>query len=277
MEAKLNALLVQTLGPGKGQVQVNADLNADRTTLRKLTYGTKGVVITSKKDNETLKGGGATAGGGGAAGAAANTVPSYAGAPGGAGSNYKHQSGQTQWGVNKKVARTQVAPGAVNKMNVAVLIDKSVPPSEVAAVRSAVQATAGITPTRGDTLSVSQVAFAKPPLPAKQAATASILGVAKYAAAGLALLAFLFFVTRHLRRREDQRLLGEPVWLREIESPTSLAELERGMGAYDDEPTMALSRGRRASANPVRIELEELVDREPERVAHQVRAWMNEE
>ena len=40
---------------------------------------------------------------------------------------------------------------------------------------------------------------------------------------------------------------------------------------------MALPRARRPEVNPLRAELEELVDREPERVAHQVRAWMNEE
>jgi flagellar M-ring protein FliF len=158
-----------------------------------------------------------------------------------------------------------------------VIVDKTVPRASVAALRSAVQNAAGITPGRGDTLSVSQVAFAKPPAPAKQPAAASILGVAKYVAAGLALLAFLFFVTRHLRRREDQSLLGEPVWLREIESPASLAELERGYDPYADDATMALPRARRPEVNPVRGELEELVDREPERVASQVRAWMNEE
>jgi flagellar M-ring protein FliF len=32
LETQLNALLVQTLGPGKAQVQVNADLNVDKTT-----------------------------------------------------------------------------------------------------------------------------------------------------------------------------------------------------------------------------------------------------
>jgi flagellar M-ring protein FliF len=139
-----------------------------------------------------------------------------------------------------------------------------------------VQNAAGITPARGDTLSVSQVAFAKPPTAAKPAATASIIGMAKYAAAGLALLAFLFFVTRHLRRREEQALIGQPVWLREIESPTSLAELERGLDPYAED-TIALPRARRPAVNPVRGELEELVDREPERVASQVRAWMNED
>jgi flagellar biosynthesis/type III secretory pathway M-ring protein FliF/YscJ len=40
---------------------------------------------------------------------------------------------------------------------------------------------------------------------------------------------------------------------------------------------IALPRARRPESNPVRGELEELIDREPERVAHQVRAWMNEE
>src|SRR3954447_23586433 len=275
MESNLNAMLVQTLGPGKAQVQVNADLNADQTTMRKLTYGKKGVVLSSKKDDETLKGAGGTAGAGGAAGTASNTVPSYAGAASGSGSNYKHKTEELVNGVDKQVAETHVAPGAVNKLNVGVLIDASVPPASVAAIKTAIASAAGITPKRGDSFSVSKVPFAKPPVPAKKPAPATALGFAKYAAAGLGLLAFLFFVTRHLRRREDQTLLGEPVWLREIEAPTSLAELERGMDAYAD--TAALPRARRPEPNPVRAELEELVDREPERVAHQVRAWMNEE
>src|SRR3954466_9543572 len=228
MESNLNAMLVQTLGPGKAQVQVNADLNADQTTLHKLTYGKKGVVLSSKKDNETLKGGG-TAGGGGAAGTASNTVPSYAGAAGGSGSNYKHKSAEVVNGVDKQVATTQVAPGSVNKLHVGVVLDASVPPASVAAIKTAIASAAGITPKRGDSFSVSKVAFAKPPVPAQKPATATALGFAKYVAGGLGLPAFLFFVPRHLRRREDQTLLGEPVWLREIESPTSLAELERGM------------------------------------------------
>src|SRR3954447_13525644 len=232
MESNLNAMLVQTLGPGKAQVQVNADLNADQTTLKKLTYGKKGVVLSSKKDDETLKGAGGAAGGGGAAGTASNTVPSYAGAgASGSGSNYKHKTEELVNGVDKQVAETHVAPGAVNKQSVSVMVDASVPPKSVAAIKQAVAGAAGIDPARGDKLAVSQVAFAKPPAPAKPAATTAALGYAKYVLAGLGLLFFLFFVTRHLRKREDQTLLGQPVWLREIETPTSLAELERGMDA----------------------------------------------
>ena len=276
-ESNLNALLAQTLGPGKAQVQVNADLNMDQATRDELKYGKKGVALQTNRENEKLQGGGGT---GGAAGTASNTVPSYAGAAGGSGSNYNRKQDQTQYGVDKQVTRTKIAPGTVNKKSVAVLIDKSVPPAQIAGIRQAVQNAAGIDPTRGDRISVSQVAFAKPPAPAKTPVTQSALGLAKYVLAGLGLLGFLFFVTRHLRRRESETLMGEPVWLREIESPTTLAELEAGGGyrltAGGDHADTAMGRSR-PKGNPVRGELEQMIDAEPERVAAQVRAWMNEE
>src|SRR3954471_14697251 len=84
-ESNLNALLAQTLGPGKAQVQVNADLNMDQATKDQLVWGKKGVPLETSKESERLQGGGA--GAGGAAGTSSNTVPSYAAGGGGAGSN----------------------------------------------------------------------------------------------------------------------------------------------------------------------------------------------
>ncbi len=263
-QASLNAMLAQTLGPGKAQVEVNADLNTNQVTQDQLQYAAKGVPLSQTTETETLQGGSPT---GGAAGAASN-IPTYS-ATGGGASNYNHKTTQTQYGVPKTVTHTTVAPGAVNRQSVAVLVDKTVPAAEVAAIRSAVQNAAGITPARGDTLAVSQVAFAQPAQPKAGLAPANILGLAKYIGAGLAALAFLFFVTRHLRRREDQALIGEPVWLREIEAPTTIAELERGQ-------EQGLVRAR-PQANPVRGEVEGMLNQEPERVAQQVRAWMNED
>jgi flagellar biosynthesis/type III secretory pathway M-ring protein FliF/YscJ len=69
-------------------------------------------------------------------------------------------------------------------------------------------------------------------------------------------------VTRALRRHEATQL--EPVWLKEIETPTSLADLESG-------DTMLLE----APSNPIREQVEEIVEQHPERVAQQVRAWLN--
>ena len=271
LESNLNALLAQTLGPGKAQVQVNADLNMDQATTDELDYADEGVALQQDTEVEELEGGGGV---GGVAGADGN-VPGYAGAAAGGGSTYNRERDQTQFGVDKRVTRTKIAPGTVNRKSVAVLVDSSVPPAQVAALRQAVQNAAGIDAQRGDRLSVSQLEFAKPPAPAKEPVTESALGFAKYVAAGLGLLLFLFFVTRHLRRRESETLMGEPTWLREIEAPTTVAALEAGHGGQLGPGVGSARREREQS--PVRGELEEMIDTEPERVAQQVRAWMNEE
>src|SRR5919202_2365570 len=74
VESNLNALLAQTLGPGKAQVQVNADLNMNQATKDQLTYGKKGVSLETSRESEQLRGGGAGAAAG-PAGSASNTVP----------------------------------------------------------------------------------------------------------------------------------------------------------------------------------------------------------
>ena len=261
-EAKLNAMLIQTLGPGKGQVQVSADVNADQTTRDKLTYDKRGTPVKTRTETEELEGGGG--GAGGAAGTAGN-IPQYAnGAAGGGGeSNYNHEVEESEQAIGKTVERTKVAPGEVNRQNVAVVVDKGVPPADVQALQETLATAAGIDEARGDTITVSQVAFAKPKEAEKPGAADGAMGMLKWIPLGLAMLLFLFFITRHLRRHESEQL--EPVWLREIETPTTLADLEGDTGPAYIEPPV----------NPVRAQVEEIVEQHPERVAQQVRAWLN--
>ena len=49
----------RTLGPGKAQVKVNADLNVDETTRKELTYAAKGTPLKTTEETEKLKGGSA--------------------------------------------------------------------------------------------------------------------------------------------------------------------------------------------------------------------------
>jgi flagellar M-ring protein FliF len=258
-EAKLNAMLIQTLGAGKGQVQVSADVNADQTTRDKLSYDRRGTPEKTRKETERLRG---TGGGGGTSGAAGN-IPQYAAGAAGGNSNYDHKVDEVTQAIGKTVERTKVAPGGINRQNVAVVIDKAVPAADVAQLRATLATAAGVDPTRGDTITVSQVAFAKPPPVTKPGPAQSAIGLAKWIFLGLAMLLFLFFVTRHLRRHESAQL--EPVWLRDIETSTTLAELEM------DASTMLLE----PPVNPVRTQVEEIVEQHPERVAQQVRAWLN--
>jgi flagellar M-ring protein FliF len=267
LASSLSAMLTRTLGPDKAQVQVNADLDANQATQEQLTYGKAGVPLQQRKETEALKGGGSGAGGVGGTG---GNIPAYAQAGGGGNSNYKHNVTDQTLGVDKTVTRTQIAPGAINSQQVSVLLDKSVPASAIPQIKAAVANAAGIQVKRGDTLSVGQVAFAKPPAAPAPSPVATFGGYIRYALLGIGALLFLVFVTRQLRRREQETLAGEPTWLREIESPRTLAELER---LEPREPVPPL----RAPEQPARLQVEDLVSRDPDRVAQQVRAWMSEE
>lgn len=265
MEARLDGLLLRTIGPDKGRVQVQADVDADRTTQSKLEYAKNGTPLEQQTEHESLDGAGGAVSGG-AAGAAGN-IPSYAAGTGGAGdsSKYKRATEETQYGVDKTITHTQVAPGGVNRQHVALVVDKSVPPAELAQLRNAVSAAAGIEPKRGDTITTSRIAFAKPP-PAAAPAGPSPIEIGKYVVLGLAALGFLFFAARHLRKRQDE-VLAEPLWLRELNAPTSLAELE----LRDDR-----DRDWEEEDTALHGDADEVAAMEPERVAQQLRTWIKE-
>jgi flagellar M-ring protein FliF len=159
---------------------------------------------------------------------------------------------------------------------VAVLVDKSVPAAQLAALRQAVSSAAGLTPKRGDTIAFSQITFAKPTTPAATSSTSSMMTYAKYGAAALGGLIFLFFASRAVKKREREALTGEPTWLRELEAPRSLASLQQRVEmAPVDGPTQVMPL--QSPVNVARAQVEELVDRDADRVAQQVRAWMSEE
>lgn len=272
MDGTIGAMLAQTLGPNKAQVQVYANINDNQTTSEQLTYGKQGVPLTQSKNIETLQGTGS--GTGGAAATAA--IPTYTGGSSGK-SNYKHEITQTTNGVDKTVTHSIQAPGSVETQHISVLLDKSVPASALPAIREAVTNAAGVESKRGDTISISQVAFSKAAT-STPASSSSMIGYAKDALLGIASIVFLFFTTRFLRKREKATIPHEPVWLNELQMPVRLAELQRDNGAGAPAGGVgtraALSSG---DGSPVRRQVEELAAASPDMVAQQVRTWMKED
>ncbi len=266
LEAKLDALLMRTIGPDKGRVQVQADIDANRTTESKLEYAKKGTPLSRNSESESLKGAGAGVSGG-AAGTAGN-IPSYAASGGGGSGNskYERESEDAQFGVDKTVSHTRVAPGGVNRQAISLVLDSSIPAGEALELKNAVAAAAGIEPKRGDTITTSQISFAKPPEPAAPSPIGGVFDAGKYVLLGIAALAFLFFAGRHLRRRQDEVLDAEPVWLHELNAPTSLADLELGDPGRESswEDSVAGRNG------------EDVAAMESDRVAQQLRAWIKE-
>ena len=81
-------------------------------------------------------------------------------------------------------------------------------------------------------------------------------------------------MTRALRKREGESL-AEPAWLTQIEEPVSLAELEQ--------QTQVMPASVPSITLPPRVPdanlhaLDQLMEREPERVAAQVKQWMSQD
>ena len=155
------------------------------------------------------------------------------------------------------------------------MVDKTVPAAEFAKLEQMVSAAAGIDQARGDAFQAVQMTFAKPEVPKAGPVPTTLLGPLKWVGLGLAALLFLFFMARGMRKRENENL-GTPAWLTEIEEPMSLAQLEARTSGYTlDHAAAAMLPPRVPDAHM--HQLDQLMEREPERVAAQVKAWMAED
>lgn len=275
LAAQVDAMLAQALGPNKAQAQVSSDLNMDQVSQDSVAYDGKSVPLTTQATKEQLQSAnGSTSG---VAGVGGNVPPIYTGGSGknGAGTVYLNTGNNTTWGANKTISHTVVAPGAVNQLHVALLFDSSVPAKAQKALQATVGTMVGLTPTRGDTISMASVPFQKTAATAAASAgplamvgVSSPMALVRDALIVIAALVFLFLIRRNLKKRESEPRFAEPTWLREISQATPLAALESGASMIP-------------SPNAQRHELmtkeaEEIVRRQPEHVALQVQQWMNE-
>lgn len=275
----VQAMLDRTLGVDKAQVVVHSDLNVDKIDQQALAYDEKSAVpLAEKKTTETLKGTGS--GTGGTAGSASNlpnTIASNASSSTGT-NDYKNTTIDTSFGVDKTITKTTKAPGAVNRLDVAVMLDKSVKltAAQKTQLNNSIASAAGLqVKQRGDTLNVTDgLTFASTKAePAKAGPIpAAFSGILKGVGIGLGALLFLFFVTRHLRKRERGELIDEPSWLKSLEATQPKAEL---MPMPDFAP--AAGDVAIANADPRRQQLDTIIQGEPERVAAHLRSWITED
>jgi flagellar M-ring protein FliF len=281
LSAQIDSMLTSTLGVGKAMARVHATLDLDRTTIDKVTYGKTGVPITATLDSEQLGGKAGAPGAAGSAGIASN-LPGYSGSATAAsaaskGATYARSNGTTEYGVDKQVQSTTIAPGAVKKLDVALVVDKSIPASQVAQLEKSVGSLAGLDLKRGDTITTSQVEFAKakastPLGPGMLEQFGGPLGVGKWALIVLATGAFLFMVRKGLKKREGESLGPEPTWLREISSSRSLQELEAATQVLAPRaPDASL-----VHRQQVTSQVEEIARHQPEQLAQQVTQWMHD-
>ncbi|MGE0879182.1 MAG: flagellar basal-body MS-ring/collar protein FliF [Acidimicrobiia bacterium] len=319
---QLESKLALVTGPGKVAVQVKADLDFDQRESTATIYqapnkeGEDPLVKTQVSTKEVYNGNGtsvagtlgvdgqplATATTVPAAGAAAGTATTVAGANS---PTYTNTSDQSEKVFNTRVDAVKTAPGRINKLSVAVMVDEdAIADDAVTKLSEIVQKGAGIT---ADDLTVQRIKF---DTTVSEAAKAELTAAAKAKSSGslmnlistvgviLITLAALFFAWRSLKKaakraprvidvRELEAVREE---LRELTTPDGRAVAARNGDpmalpaadeAYVNEdgvlqlPPVPVSEESRAVA-AIEAEINDMIERQPQDVAVVLRNWLGE-
>ncbi len=157
--------LDRVLGKDKSSVVVQAELNLDKQEIQSQRVEpldpNRAAVVSETRTNERLNGAPPTAGG--AAGIASNRAeaPMYPAAPTTAGvGEYNREDSVRNYEINKQVEHIVRAPGRIERLSVAVLVDESVPENAVTAMRAWLETAVGASPnTPNRIVTVQRVKF----------------------------------------------------------------------------------------------------------------------
>jgi flagellar M-ring protein FliF len=280
--AAIQEMLDRIVGPGKAVATVTAELDFDATERTSETFSAEDGVppLSESSTTETYTGGGTPASG--VLGPDNIQVPS-----GGDGdSSYTKESATSNNAVNKVTEHTTTAPGAVRRQSVAVVLDKGAAQAlDMTRLTDLVSAAAGIDTERGDTLSVTRMAFdtsaadrAAQDLAASKEArqrqqTMSLVRTGAIVVAVLLVLVVAFLLSRRGRRRS-----AAPLDIQHLE----VLRTHEALAGMDDDAvegarTPALPPAPRSPSDAVslmRDEVTELVERQPDEVAELLRGWL---
>lgn len=280
-------MLDRVVGPGHSVVRVSADLDFDKRDTKTETYVSDPSVapLADSRTTEKYTGGGSSASG--------VLGPDNIAVPGGsAGGNgkYSKTTQSTNNAVGKVVENRIGAPGTINRLTVAVVLDtKTAGTINTNQVQTLVQNAVGFDPKRGDAVAVQRLPFdtsaaksAKQELAAATAADkkAGMMSMARTGGLGLLVLAVLvlaFLSSRKGKRTEldDSEILALEAERRRLALDTS------SVPAIESTPRAGLeitapkpSDGESERRLVVREEIAELVERQPDEVAQLLRGWL---
>ena len=279
VEKDIQTMLERVIGPGKAVVRVNAKLNLDRKESSSELYqpmttdSTGGVLTSEDTTTETYSDKNPSIGG---------TVGIRAGVGGNASAisaiqkdgGYERTQKSNRYEVSKTTRHIVEAPGDVEQISVAVLLDSKVDAGKIPAIKNAVIAATGAdeTVTSKDKISVESVAFDDTAAKAEDkemkalAAKDTYLGVGKMLGAVLLLFGFLFFLKALLARVNIA--LPEPVIVQEV--PMG------GMDGNQSAAAVAEAYRKAAESGPVAAAASQIPQMPPEEVAQVLKKWMTE-
>jgi flagellar M-ring protein FliF len=278
MSAKVQAVLDSVVGTGHSAVQVSAQLDFNNTDTTSETFATATPTpppLSQATVQEQYSGNGANTGG-----TLGQILPTPIVTASGSGSYVRNQSTVNN-AVGKTVQKVITAPGQVQRMTVAVVLDsKTAGALNPAQVQQIVANSVGLNTARGDTVQVSTLPF---DTTASAAATKELAAAAKAQKTGqylqlakkvaIALLILIIFIVLMRRRKKDEPVVD-----------ASASDLPQPAMILNPAPPPALSAGAQLaitqqadiSRDRMRDEVAALVDSQPDDVAQMLQGWLAE-
>jgi len=167
LEAELSSMLERLVGPGRAVVRVSAEMDWDKVETLSEIYApdTHQGVLRSAFESSEVYSGRAGPGEGGPAGFEANTgdagegLPEVAKAADGEGGSWERRESTHNYEISRQEQRVVKAPGSLRRVTVSALIDGVTEPGVLADIQDALSVAAGLSPERGDTISVKALPF----------------------------------------------------------------------------------------------------------------------
>ena len=301
---ELTTMLASVVGPDHAVVRVTADLDFDESSITKETYSNpvtdpagEAVPLQESQRTETYTGGGGQiAGILGPEGEATD-------AGGGAGTDYNLDESDRTNAVNREVESIERAPGTIERMSVAVILDEdATTPEMVAQIESIVSAGADIRPDRGDSLAVSRLPFdtsvreemadqitEADKAEAAAAKNALYRTIALAVIVGIVLLVAWWKMRRAAKRRAALRAELAPRQLAAVPAGMTVGEAANVIDATDATSVASeraqldrldqLVAGAPVAVSPaarVATEVADMIDNQPEEVAQLLRSWLGD-
>jgi flagellar M-ring protein FliF len=301
MQQNLQSMLDRVLGAGKATVNVTALMNWDQVEQTDELYGPNDPTTTPVLTNHTIlennSGGSAVGGVPGAASNNASGVPTYQGATSASGPSNKSDTATT-YQLNKSTQKKVVSPGAVQRLSVSVMLDddpNNPNPTLAQNVQDAINAAAGIDPSRGDVLTVTSVPFNRQDMLTAQAEMAdaaqkaqltSYLRLGALALGPLLMVGILFFLFKRGRNKKVIEAAVEAVEATEPMTESPIASLPALVEAADGAAATPGMLGRPGIKPPmaedpektyIREQIEALGQSNPETLAQLVQTWLDED
>nr|BFE65570.1 flagellar basal-body MS-ring/collar protein FliF [Dactylosporangium thailandense] len=291
LRTAVQTMLDTVVGPGHSAVNVTAALNYDNTETKTQKYVADPAVppLSEQKKSEQYSGGNGVPVGG-VLGPDNIQVPNGTGA--GGDGQYQQTTETRNNAVGMVTETTKSAPGRVDKLGIAVIVDSAVAKVDLAQLQQLVSSAVGLDPARGDQIAVSSMAFDTSAATAEQnAAKEAAKGqqaqvMQQYIQMGAIVLALLILLIiaalaqRKRKKAEKQKLTEEQnAALEEMQAAIEAARAKLALEGGGGPGGAAALEGGGAPGDEFDRDgrfrdLTTMVEKQPDEVAQLLRGWL---